>query len=394
MKILGLTTSYPRSPGDDSSIFVHRLYRALAKAAEVEVAAPSDGAKTEIEVRDGVAIRWFEYIPFVNPNLVYGAGLLPNLKRKPWAVYELPILTIVAAIIARRAAARCDIVHANWIIPGLAACLARLCGGRPYVVTLRGSDTMLFSVPGVRQLSGFALRRAAAVTVVSEQMRRETIAAFPWLAERCTCIENGVEPEPQGTGKVPSGLPETFLLAVGSVIPRKRVELAIRMISLPQLAGYSLVICGKTEDNRYLERLREAAQQAGVASRVHFLGPLPPADLWATLGKAAAFIACSSYEGRPNAMLEALYSRIPVVASDIPAHMEVLKGPDSGILFNESTLEDAAGKLAALLSNPDARSAMTAAGNRLVEQAGWSRCAGQYLEVFSSAAARDKPHGE
>jgi glycosyltransferase involved in cell wall biosynthesis len=63
-------------------------------------------------------------------------------------------------------------------------------------------------------------------------------------------------------------------------------------------------------------------------------------------------MSASSFEGRPNAVLEALASGLPLVLSNLEAHLEVLKDcPEAGVSFDPKELEGAAQKIQQL-TNP------------------------------------------
>jgi hypothetical protein len=62
MRLCILTTSYPRFPGDDASIFVKRLTDALAKQLEdVQVIVPLDAAEPAMEEEGNVSVLRFRY---------------------------------------------------------------------------------------------------------------------------------------------------------------------------------------------------------------------------------------------------------------------------------------------------------------------------------------------
>ena len=81
MKVLFLTSSYPRFPGDFFGLFIHDVAKQLAKNDwKVTVVAPHQAGLPQSQLQDGVAIRRFVYAwPHTLQRLSYGAGLLPNL---------------------------------------------------------------------------------------------------------------------------------------------------------------------------------------------------------------------------------------------------------------------------------------------------------------------------
>ena len=116
MRVVTVTTSFPRHEDDWAGRFVADAVERLRRAElEVDVVAP------------GV---------YRDYGLAYGDGVLANARRRPWAVPGL-IGSLVRA--TRRAAAGADLVHAHWLPAGVAAAAS----GKPFVVTLHGTDVEL-----------------------------------------------------------------------------------------------------------------------------------------------------------------------------------------------------------------------------------------------------------
>ena len=92
LRVVHLTTSYPRHEGDFAGRFVADLVRGLAGHVDVSVLAPGG------------------YHDF---GLAYGRGLVGNLRRRPWLA---PLLVVSMILAVRRAAGRRDLVRSG---PGL-----------------------------------------------------------------------------------------------------------------------------------------------------------------------------------------------------------------------------------------------------------------------------------
>ena len=100
-------------------------------------------------------------------GIAYGAGMIGNLRRKPWRWALVPAFLAAFARAARRAASDADLVHAHWLPSGLVAMATR----KPFVVQLWGSDVELARrVPG---LARAVLRRAEAVVCPSNALAGE-----------------------------------------------------------------------------------------------------------------------------------------------------------------------------------------------------------------------------
>ena len=119
VKVVVLTTSYPRGPDDVAGRFVaDAVERARAAGVTVEVVSPAT---------------------FPSFGIGYGAGIVQNLRAAPWKLALTPAFVAAYARAARRAARDADLVHAHWIPSALAARAT----GKPYVLQVWGTDVAL-----------------------------------------------------------------------------------------------------------------------------------------------------------------------------------------------------------------------------------------------------------
>ncbi len=144
MKIVVLTTSYPRGPDDVAGAFVRDAVEHLrAAGVEVQVVSPA-------------SFRHF--------GLAYGHGIVGNLKRRPWKALLLPLFLASYAHAARRAARDADLVHAHWLPSALPAVKTR----KPFVLQLWGTDVEL--ARRARWAARLLVRRARVVLCPSEAL--------------------------------------------------------------------------------------------------------------------------------------------------------------------------------------------------------------------------------
>ena len=136
----------------------------------------------------------------------------------------------------------------------------------------------------------------------------------------------------------------------------KRLDLLLRALASPAAAGPMLVLIGRGPEER---RLRALADTLGIAGRVRFAGEI--ADASRLFRAFDVYAAPSRKEGMPLAVLEAMALGLPVVASDIPAHRELLGPASDGVI--EGTPEAFATALGALFADGQAR-ALLGAENR------------------------------
>ena len=164
MRVVVLTTSYPRSRDDVAGVFVREAVEHLrAAGVEVDVVSPA-------------SFRHF--------GLAYGHGIVGNLRRRPWKVLLLPLFLASFSRAARRAAREADLVHAHWLPSALPAVRTR----KPFVLQLWGTDVEL--AKRARWVARRLVRRARIVTCPSEELAE---AARGLGAREVRVIPNGVE---------------------------------------------------------------------------------------------------------------------------------------------------------------------------------------------------------
>jgi len=227
---------------------------------------------------------------------------------------------------------RHDIVHYHALGPGLVAPIPRALSHARVVQTVHGLDDQRAKWGrGARSV----LRTAR---WMSAHVPNATIAVSRALADEyaerqgrsAVYIPNGVsEPVPQG----PEPLarfdlqPHGYVLFVGRLVPEKAPDLLIRAFQRMHPSLRLVVAGGSSHTDGYVAELRQAA--AGdhrIVLTGYAYGPL----LAALYRHAAAFVLPSALEGLPLTLLEAAASGVPVVASDIPPHLEVLGGDGPG----------------------------------------------------------------
>lgn len=81
LRLLVLTSTYPRWPNDPEPGFVHELAKRLTGYFQVQVLAPQAFGARRQEILDGVDVVRFCYAPVWLQTLVNDGGIVTNLKR-------------------------------------------------------------------------------------------------------------------------------------------------------------------------------------------------------------------------------------------------------------------------------------------------------------------------
>lgn len=231
-----------------------------------------------------------------------------------------------------------------------------------------------------------AVARGASVVTLSAAVAAEVQDAFGLPAERVHVVPLGVRPEwfaAPADVAVPSViLPREYLLAVGTLEPRKGLDVLLQAYRILIGEGADpppLVLAGPPGWGESLDL------QGINHNRVIFTGYLTDRSLRQVLGGANALVFPSRYEGFGLPPLEALASGVPVVASDLPAVREVVGG--HVILCRPDDPEALAEGLLALMSSP-ADPAARQAGRDHARQFSWARCADLTIRAYTETIAR------
>jgi glycosyltransferase involved in cell wall biosynthesis len=228
------------------------------------------------------------------------------------------------ALFLRRHARNYDLIHAHnyHALPALFA--ARTVHG-PFVVTphYHGTGHTAFRsfLHRFYRLAGTAIfGRADEVICVSAAEAENLQAHFPWVGSRVTVVPNGVDREKIETAE-PFHVERPVVLVVGRLEAYKNVDVVLKTLAeLPE--EFLLVVVGDGTQRPHLERLSRDLQ---IQNRVRLLGRVPDAELLRWLRTATVCVNMSRHEAFGLTLAEALAAGAGVVASNIPAHAEVVR---------------------------------------------------------------------
>ena len=142
-----------------------------------------------------------------------------------------------------------------------------------------------------------------------------------------------------------------IILTIGRLTPEKNIEMGIKtMKHLPEDFVYLIVGEGFYRD--HLERL---VRRYGVEDRVFFLGYIPHQRIWSVYKLADIFwlLSKTNFEGIPNVILEAWYSKVPVVVSNIPAFKCLVRNNETGVVLRNFDERELAEKTMEILKDEE-----------------------------------------
>ncbi len=385
MRVLFLTHSFPRHPGDAAGSFVLRLATALVdEGVSVRVVTPSASGLAAVEQMGPVEVHRFRYAPRVLETLAY-TGNMASQVRDSWGARLALAGLLGAELTATLWASRRfkpDLLHAHWWFPsalvgGWASVLTRA----PMVTTFHGTDIrMARAYPASRPIFRQVLRRSAAVTAVSRWLAAE--------AQEMSGLMPKVAPMPVETaiftpdGGRPRG---ERLLFVGRLTRQKGVDLLLHTMALLP-PSVSLDIVGDGEERSALEAL---AQSLGIAHRLTWHGAQPGPALPAFYRAATALVVPSVDEGLGLVAVEAQLCETPVVAFASGGLIDVVEHGVTGMLVEQRDPAALAAAVTLVLASPDRGAALGRAGReRALSQFDPGVAARRYVDIYRTALGR------
>ena len=401
MKILALTSTYPRYPGDGVAPFVGSIVRGVADLGhDVHVLVPEHSEWRWPEHDGRVTFHRYRYSPVrswtpwgFSESLAGGSTI-----RKP--LYLLaPVVSASAVRAARKilAGGGFDVVHAHWVVPN--GPIARLAAGAtPLVVSMHGSDVALSERSrAFGRVARWTFERAAAVTGPSRDLlsraqalgAHEPLELVPYGADEAAVPSDAAAALRSRLGLAAD---DVLVAGIGRLIPVKGFDYLVQALAEasrndPRLR---LVLVG---DGPEAAALADRATSLGVADRVELVGAVAHDDVPEYLAAADIVVVPSIrfeglVDGLPNVALEAMAAGKPLVATRVGGLPELVHDGGNGVLVEEKSTDELASAILGLAGDADLRARLGAAArNEIRTERSWEAVARRFVEIYGRAAA-------
>jgi glycosyltransferase involved in cell wall biosynthesis len=230
-------------------------------------------------------------------------------------------------------------------------------------------------------------RRADAIITVSESSRRDIIAHYGLDPAKVTVVYEAPAPEfvPASQAAVEAarqryGLPERFLIHVGTIEPRKNLTRLVEALQRLRDAGLTiplLVVGGK---GWLYEGFFKRLEALEVRDAVRFPGYVPSADLPVLYSAATLAVMPSVYEGFGLPVLEAMACGTPVISSRSSSLPEL--GGEAACYFDPYDVEEMASTIRAVWTDGEQRAEMREKGLAQAAKFSWARAAEETLAIY------------
>ena len=226
------------------------------------------------------------------------------------------------------------------------------------------------------------LRRADRLIAISQSSKDDAVRTLGLAPERVTVIYPGIaraffDPAADAVERVRAkyGLRRPFVLAVGTVEPRKNVDTLVKAFS-GVTGDVDLVLAGP--------RGWASAETTGLLQSVRYLGYVPEADIAPLTAAATVFAYPSLYEGFGFPVAQAMAAGTAVVTSNVSSLPEI--AGDAAVLIDPRSQGELTAALERLLGDGELRARMVERGRQRARLFQWADCAARSLDFFRDAA--------
>lgn len=220
--------------------------------------------------------------------------------------------------------------------------------------------------------------QSRAITTVSASVAEE-LKEYGLAPGQIDVVGQGVDVSLYRPAMTPQG---TYILYVGRLTYRKGLSDLIEAMQLLKVRTRArLVLLGGGPLER---RLRRQVARYGLQEQVEFCGHINDKHRIAELYRGALiYVQPSWYEGLPLAILEAMASGVPVVATSVSGHIDVIRSGENGSLVPSHDPPALAEAIIDLLEQPQKRKQFADAGLTTVhERFTWDKVVERTMDVY------------
>jgi glycosyltransferase involved in cell wall biosynthesis len=230
----------------------------------------------------------------------------------------------------------------------------------------------------------YAANKANLVIAISEQTKKDIVTYLNINPDKIKVIYQGCAPifkedipsEFIENTRAKYQLPANFILNVGTIETRKNVLSVIKAIK--EIDTKLVIIGNKTV---YFKEVNTYITEYNLQNKVVFLENVELKELAAIYRMASVFIYPSVFEGFGIPIIEALYSKTPVITSKGSCFSEA--GGDNTVYVNALSIEDIKIELSELLANSEKREVMKQKGFEFVQKFNDHNIAKNWIEIYN-----------
>ncbi len=231
----------------------------------------------------------------------------------------------------------------------------------------------------------YAVTHADRIIAISQQTKRDLVHYLKADQNKISVIYQGCNevykkmysPSEKDAIRKKFNLPDNFILNVGTIQARKNVLAVVKAI---QGTDFHLVLVG--QEKGYAQKVHDYIDQNKMERQVTFIKNITSADLAKLYQSATVFCYPSLCEGFGIPIIEALYSKLPVITTRGGCFPEAA-GPDS-IFIDPHNIPDIRRAVEELYSDPGQREHMAEKGYQYVQRFSDARVADHLTQLYKS----------
>ncbi len=231
----------------------------------------------------------------------------------------------------------------------------------------------------------FSSEVADTIIAISEQTKQDIIEFYniadnkiEVVYQSCNDIFKIAKTEVEiSTVKAKYNLPNNYLLNVGTIESRKNALSIVKAINENNI-DYPLVIVGRR--TKYTSEIDNYISKNNLKSKVQIINNVETEDLPAIYQAASVFIYPSVFEGFGIPIIEALYSKTPVITTKIGCFTEA--GGKNSLYINPNNTNEIAESINKLISNTEFSKTVASKGHEFVQKFSNKKLADDLMKVY------------
>lgn len=237
-----------------------------------------------------------------------------------------------------------------------------------------------------------SIEKASRVIAVSEFTKKEIVKYYKTDPQKIDLVYNAVKEKEliirskdrEEELRKKYGLPEKYVLYLGTLQPRKNVGALIEAFAMikDQISDTKLVIVGNKKAHNFDEKIDEAIERNDLKNDVIFPGFVDEKDKLEMMGMAHVFAFLSFYEGFGLPLLEAMSQGVPVLSSRSSCLEEI--GKNACLFVDPKDLDEIKNKLYTICTDEELRNGLVDSGKKRVNFFSWEKSAEQLLKIYNN----------
>lgn len=256
----------------------------------------------------------------------------------------------------------------------------------PLVVNIHGNDLHIFAKKPVHRffIRGI-LKASRSVIVNSTYMKKDLSNFMPGIADRIEIISNGLDVNRFRSAKRKpeyKEFPKPYVFYIGRLVHKKGVDILLEAVKKADLPDVKFVIEGKGGE---MEVLKEQVNRLEIQDQVIFtegnINNENDEKIW-VMKEAEFGVVPSRIEPFGIVALEYMAAGTPVIASKTGGLENIITDEETGLFFENGSINDLAEKMTRMFNNSELRSRLAGNASREVEKYSWENISDKYLNLY------------